>query len=88
LRKGERNVVSFVSIHDVTKAESRLRKAKLWCDMVPVPREISSDCGMALMIMARDADQVVSIMEDAKARWDGVFARSKGGFKLARSPKE
>jgi len=88
LRKGERYVVSFVSIHDVTKAESRLRKAKLWCDMVPVPREITSDCGMALMIMARDADQVVSITDGAKVRWDGLWARHGGGFKLVRSPQE
>ena len=81
-------MVSFVSIHDVTKAESRLRKAELWCDMVPVPREITSDCGMALMIMARDADQVVSIADGAKVRWDGLWARHKSGFKLVRSPRE
>ena len=88
MRKGERCILSFVSIHDSTKGESRLRKARLWCDMVPVPREIASDCGMALMVMARDADQVVSIADGAKVRWDGLWARHKGGFKLVRSPQE
>lgn len=40
----------FDSIHYVLKAEKILKEADLSCELIPVPREISSDCGMALAI--------------------------------------
>jgi len=40
----------FDSIHYVLKAEKALKKENIPCELIPVPREISSDCGMALAI--------------------------------------
>ncbi len=41
-------VFVFDSIHYVLKAEKILKKEGISCELIPVPREISSDCGMAL----------------------------------------
>ena len=75
----ERYVITFVSIHDVTKAESRLKKRGIWCDMIPMPREIASDCGMALMFNAREADSVMAACSEESLRWEGVYSRAGGG---------
>ncbi|MEA1921159.1 MAG: DUF3343 domain-containing protein [Pseudomonadota bacterium] len=48
----------FHSIHNVMLAEELLLKADISVDMVPVPREISSDCGMSLACCLSDLDKI------------------------------
>ena len=38
----------FTTIHDVLKAEKRLKGAKVDVEVVPVPRTLSSDCGVCI----------------------------------------
>ncbi|AEH44957.1 hypothetical protein Thein_1086 [Thermodesulfatator indicus DSM 15286] len=47
-------ILLFPSIHYVLKAEKILKKEGVNLDLVPVPKEISSDCGMALEIKKDD----------------------------------
>ncbi len=43
-----RGLATFGSTHHVLKAEKLLLEAGLDVRMVPMPREVSSDCGVAL----------------------------------------
>lgn len=43
-------VILFESIHQVMKAEKILKNEGIEMDLIPVPREISSDCGVAIEI--------------------------------------
>jgi hypothetical protein len=47
-KAGERCAAVLEAIHYVIKGEKILKGAGLGIDVIPVPREISSDCGMAL----------------------------------------
>mgnify|MGYP001767104032 CR=1 FL=1 len=38
----------FVSVHQVMKAEKLFKSQGLKVDLIPMPREISSDCGVAI----------------------------------------
>ena len=38
----------FTTIHDVLKAEKRLKGVKVDVEVVPVPRSLSSDCGVCI----------------------------------------
>jgi len=51
----------FDSIHYVMKAEELLKKAGIVIDLVPVPREISSDCGMGIAFRQQDMEKVSSL---------------------------
>ena len=42
----------FDTIHDVLRAEKALKRRGLAIELVPVPRNLSSDCGMAIRIDA------------------------------------
>ena len=44
----------FKNVHQVMMAEDILNSHNIECDLVPVPREISSECGLA-MILEEDA---------------------------------
>ncbi|OPY58426.1 MAG: hypothetical protein A4E55_00918 [Pelotomaculum sp. PtaU1.Bin035] len=46
----EEVVIIFTSTHDVIKAKSELEKASITYELIPTPKEISSECGMSLRI--------------------------------------
>ncbi len=52
----------FDSIHYVMKAEERLKKAGVVIDLVPVPKEISSDCGMCIAFQPQDLEKISSLI--------------------------
>ncbi len=52
----------FDSIHYVMKAEELLKKAGIVIDLVPVPREISSDCGMCIAFRPHDLEKTSSLI--------------------------
>jgi len=38
----------FATIHDALKAEKRLKESRVDAEVVPVPRSLSSDCGVCI----------------------------------------
>ena len=52
------------SIHNVMLAEELLLKIGVPIDMIPVPREISSDCGMCLACHLKDLDKIRASFEN------------------------
>ncbi len=49
----------FPSIHYVLKAEKCLKKEGLKPEIIPVPKELSSDCGMALAFEEEKAQRAL-----------------------------
>lgn len=70
-------VAIFHSIHDVMKAEKLLRSARIERDVVPVPREISSDCGMAVRFRHDDKERAERVLRDTGVDVSGFF-RNEG----------
>ena len=56
-----------------------------WCVLVPVPRELSSDCGMAIEFREADAAAVREILADVRVRSASVYRRTSGGH-VATTP--
>jgi hypothetical protein len=52
----------FESTHNVIKAERICLKEGVRCQAIPVPREISSNCGIALEISDADKDRIQQIL--------------------------
>jgi len=42
--------ITFLSVHDVMKAEKLLLKINLPIRIIPVPKQVSPECGMALQV--------------------------------------
>ena len=51
----------FHTIHDVLKAESRLKSEGRLFELVPVPRILSSDCGVCIT-SPTPSDDIVSLL--------------------------
>lgn len=50
----------FDSTRAVIKAERCLEQAAIPCKVVPVPKEISSECGLAMLVSGNAARDAVS----------------------------
>lgn len=55
-------VALFPSVHHVLAAERAFQKTGLWCDVVPTPRELSSDCGVALRFRSSESEAARALL--------------------------
>jgi hypothetical protein len=61
----------FQSIHQVLCAEKLLQGQGIWCDLVPTPKEISSNCGMSLEVLESDRCRLEPLKE--KLQWTSML---------------
>jgi hypothetical protein len=85
-RLGPRWIVLFDSVHHVLAAERALKNGRVAHDLVPVPKELSSDCGMAIELREADAPAAFRLLDDPSMRWRRIFKRRHGGFQPVAAP--
>ncbi|NWG01931.1 MAG: DUF3343 domain-containing protein [Syntrophaceae bacterium] len=59
-------VFVFESVHRVMKAEKFLKGKGIKIDLIPVPREISSDCGVAIELSGDSEAEALLILRENK----------------------
>jgi len=77
----EFNVISFESTHMAIKSEKLLLDIGLNIRIIPVPREITASCGLALKINIDDFIEVKKLLEKNKIDFLGVYIVRKKGLK-------
>jgi len=68
----------FPSIHFVLKAEKALKARGLKPKLIPVPKEISSDCGMAIELAREDLPRVGDLPPELKP--EAFYLRTPQGY--------
>jgi hypothetical protein len=69
---GEFGVVLFFTTSAAMRAEKVAKREGLRVKLIPTPRQLSSDCGMALRFDWSDADDVRRCLEEARVENDGL----------------
>jgi hypothetical protein len=72
-------VLIFESIHQVMKAERILKEKGFSIDLIPVPRQISSDCGVAIELPWEDKEKVELKLEEGHISFLGCYSRDPDG---------
>jgi hypothetical protein len=57
-------VAIFHSIHKVLKAEKILKSAKVDFLLIPVPRQLTADCGLALRFSPEVKDELLALLAE------------------------
>ena len=59
-------VVTFSTVHNVMKSEKVLKQKGFSVRLIPTPRKISSDCGMALEISSgnKDSNEILQLIKE------------------------
>lgn len=65
-------VVLFYTTSSAFRAEKTLMRAGLAVKLIPTPRELSSDCGVALRFEGDQADRVRGLLEAARVDVTGI----------------
>ena len=68
------SVVLFRSTAHAMRAEKVLERAGLRIKMIPTPRQLSSDCGIALRFDRTEAERVESTLRENKVPTNGIYA--------------
>jgi hypothetical protein len=73
-------VAIFNSVHRVMKAEKLLKGEKLPILLIPAPRALSSDCGLAIRYAAADRERVETLLATAGIRPEEIYCKTANRF--------
>jgi hypothetical protein len=59
-----RCLLVFESVHQVMKAEKLIREQGVKIDLIPMPREISSDCGVAIELPWESKEEALDFLKE------------------------
>jgi hypothetical protein len=68
------SVVLFHSITGALQAEKRLKEKGIDTKLIPVPRQLSSDCGVCLRFQRTDEAEVKGALEKERIDIQGIHA--------------
>lgn len=68
-----RYVITFPSVYFVMKAEKILKKAGINVRLIPTPREISSDCGMAMEVQYQKVEEIKKMLKNEGCKPEGFY---------------
>ena len=76
----ERWILVFDSIHHVLAAERALQGHGLWCDLVPTPRDLRSDCGMVIELRPAERHEADGVVRTLARQPVAVYRRTERGY--------
>jgi hypothetical protein len=75
----------FESVHRVMRAEKVLKGRGIAVDLIPVPREVNSDCGVAVEVDTGSGVETLKIFGENKISFLECYVRdSSGRFELKK----
>jgi hypothetical protein len=72
-------VLLLESIHQVIRAEKFLKEKGFPINLIPVPRQISSDCGVAIELPWEEKEKVKLKLEEGHIPILGFYSRDPDG---------
>ncbi len=66
-------IFTFVSTHQAMVAEAVLHEAGVKLEVVPLPRELSAGCGLALRVSLEDLPAAKRALAAGEAAWESVY---------------
>jgi len=74
-------IATFHSTHMVLKAEKLLKEAGVeGVRLVPVPSQVSSDCGVTIRFAAADVARAAELLRSLEDDLQGIFVESNQGW--------
>ena len=71
--------VLVVSTGHALRAEGALKRAGIGCRLVPVPRHLSSDCGVCVRVAREDVPAAQAALDAAGAAYEEVRSDQRAG---------
>jgi hypothetical protein len=69
----QHSVVLFYSMSGALQAEKLFKKSGIAIKLIPVPRQLSSDCGVCLRFERADETQIKATLEKERIDTQGIY---------------
>lgn len=69
----EYNYMTFKSVSYAMKVEAALKKHDIKFKMIPVPRSISSSCGLCVRFFKDDMDNLKDLIENNDLVYENIY---------------
>lgn len=79
VREGEL-IAIFNNIHKVLKAEKLLKERRLNILLIPAPRNLQSDCGLAIRYSEKDRELIEGILTEAELLPEERYRKTGGEY--------
>ena len=66
-------IATFHSVHEALHFEKVLKEVRLKLQLIPVPREISSSCGIAAKFLPELRPEIEAIIAEKNLEVDGIY---------------
>ena len=66
-------LITFYSTHFALKAESTLKKVNIECLLIPGPKELSPNCGVALQFEQKNKSEILKLFSGNKINYEALF---------------
>ncbi|NVO00622.1 MAG: DUF3343 domain-containing protein [Geobacteraceae bacterium] len=73
-------VAIFNSVHKVMKAEKLLKNAQIPMLLIPAPRALSSDCGLAIRYSAADRSRTEQLLDNVSLLPEEIYHKEMDCF--------
>jgi len=73
-------VLILPSIHFVLKVEKEAKARGIPIELIPTPRQISTDCGMAVEFRGVCREPVLALLAEKEVPAEGLYRRNGDGF--------
>ncbi|WP_163469410.1 DUF3343 domain-containing protein [Fusobacterium sp. IOR10] len=73
-------IASADSTHLVMQLEKIFLENKINCRIIPLPTEISANCGLSIKLKLEDKDKIINILKERNEEIS-IFYVEKNGFK-------
>jgi hypothetical protein len=70
---GDSAVILVYSTSYALRAEKFLKNAGIICKLIPVPRHLSSDCGVCICVASSDKKNALYTLETAQVEFNGIY---------------
>ncbi|MBN1233904.1 MAG: DUF3343 domain-containing protein [Candidatus Coatesbacteria bacterium] len=70
--KEARSVILFYSSSAALKMESLAKSENLVVKLIPIPRDLSSDCGICLLVLNDDMEEIKTIIDNHRIEYEGI----------------
>jgi len=70
---GNHSVILFYSTSAAIKAEKLIQNTGFTAKLMPVPRHLSSDCGVCLRFENKDSERIQGILEKERIEYNSIY---------------
>lgn len=73
MRTNEFNYMTFKSVSYAMKVETALKKYDFSYKIIPVPRSISSSCGLCIRFYKEDMEKLITIINNNNLQYENIY---------------